>query len=96
MTNPVDRSKTDPFDNMYDIRATKLYPGLLEITCTNRRSDFQIPKQIQGYYTGRDKAQAALSAYLSKAWAFSDAEAEKAAKRAGRKMPEKEQDATAA
>ena len=92
--NVTDRNTTDPLGNTYTITTNRIYPGLLTIVCTNKRADFKIPKPISGYFTGKDKAQQALSAYLSKMWAYSDAEAEKNAKRAGRK-PAKEQDAAA-
>jgi hypothetical protein len=96
MADLIDRKTTDPFNSTYDIRASKFYPGLLEIVCINKRSDFQIPKEIKGYYTGRDKAQTALNAYLAKVWAFSDAEAEKLAKRAATKKTVKDEDAATA
>ena len=91
----IDRTKTDPFGNTFHIAPSKLYPGLFEVYCPERRSDWTKPKEIQGHFTGKDKAAFFLNSYLSKAWAFSDAEAEKNAKRAGTKKTQAE-DATAA
>lgn len=98
MTEVIDRKTTDPFGATYDIAPSKLYPGLMEIRCTNKRDDFKIPRPIHGYFTGRDKAQTALTAYLNKAWQFSDEESAKAlAKRTPKKAEsKKEEDAAAA
>lgn len=95
MTEKVDRSTTDPFGNEYTILPSRRYPGLLEIRCETRPENWRKPKEIEGYFTGKDKALQFLNAYLVKAWEYSDAEAEKNAKRAATKSIKKTEDAPA-
>lgn len=78
----LNRETTDPFGTTYHIVASRHYPGLFKIV---NKQGKQNPKPIKGHYTNKDKAAQALHIYLSKAWAYSDAEAEKLAKRAGKK-----------
>jgi hypothetical protein len=92
-TPMTDRSKTDPFGVTFHIVASKHFPGLFEIVGDNPKKSK--PQALAGHYTNKDKASAAIHAYLSGAWVYSDAEAEKLAKRAGRKPEKVELDATA-
>lgn len=67
---------TDPLGNEWQIHPSKLYPGLLEITCKNK-INVKNPKPISGHFTSFDKANGALQAHLDKVWAASDEKAKR-------------------
>lgn len=79
----LDRSKpnTDPQGNEWTIVPSKMYPGLVVITGVNTKAD--PPKELKGHWTGKDKAQKALDAYLDKFWQKVDELKEKQEKRKG-------------
>jgi hypothetical protein len=66
----VDKNSTDHLGNEFEIRVSKLYPGLLQIVCTNK--NINMPKEIEGHFTGKDKAMQALHKYLSNSWEWSN------------------------
>lgn len=67
---------TDPLGNEWRIHPSKLYPGLLEISCINK-NNVKNPRPIMGHFTSFDKANAALQSHLDKSWAASDEKAKR-------------------
>jgi hypothetical protein len=82
----VDRSDTDHLGNKFAITTSKLYPGLLTIVCVNKQ--INIPKELDGHFTGKDQAMRALHKYLSTSWSFSDDQVRKNQYRQEAKYPD--------
>jgi hypothetical protein len=73
-------TRTDILGNDWTIAPSKVYPGLFEVTCTNK-PNVKASRVMQGYFTGKDKALAALNAHVSALQAKADQAAKPLAKK---------------